>query len=355
MGARKALGIIFMLFMNYSSNLARGQEALNCEPITSSNIDSLTALSTLSVDNAIHIDLISGDRILVSTSHAIYVYGLADLTIPIQAYRTENDVWDMVASRGDSFVAFGHSHLQLWNLEDDSVQTLFERVAEFPDLGLGRKAISPADDRLAVVINDEVIQVWDLASGTQLDMEYQSNNDVGWRLLYNPTGTVLATSDRYALTTLEANTLTPIQHFDVSQHFEGSPRLADIAYSPDGSILAAIITSVGGPFAEIAFLDSETLQIYGVYPYANGGRLSFSPNGDFLAVGVRNEVYLWRFQDQTHLSAEQEPLVALSGHISQPIEIEFSDDMRFMASLSNYIGTEEVDDNGTIIIWGICN
>jgi WD40 repeat protein len=245
---------------------------------------------------------------------------------------------DLVWSTDDSLIAVGTDD-GLW-LHDSSDLSLLGHIAA------GETVYSPdisgIDDRIAMGMDNGIVEIWDLKSQTQL-VE------------------VVVVADNY--------TRSPVRFLDwspngslITSHAWGSPgRIWDAAtgqvilefpnviyemnWSPAGDEFVAVIEDAGD--FGIWNTDGELLRI--LQDVSVASNTAWSPDGTWIAGGFREQLYVWR-ADTGELTFETEAILRPSrGHITA---IAWHPNSQFFASHDHRrIGLTELPD--FIQIWSV--
>jgi eukaryotic-like serine/threonine-protein kinase len=165
-------------------------------------------------------------------------------------------------------------------------------------------AYSPDGTTLATAGTDQLISLWDIASG-RLRAKFTGHTGVVWALAWSPDGQRLAT----------AGWDGTVRVWDVTrrQDAEPIPTAANfsVAFSPDGEVLAG-----GG--AGVQLWDAECGELFKTLPEMNMGdvRVAFSPDGKLLAAfGEDNVIHFYSTKQWAHLGtipAPAHPITAMS-------------------------------------------
>jgi WD40 repeat protein len=335
------------------------------------DIDTFDLLSTFDfVDDCawgVNIDF-SPDGILLAavgncgTAHVWPIpFGLKDLSEPrsylplyvLSGYSTEG--WDKVSFGPEWWMlvvgGISGNDVLLWDLqqsgpedtlESDSVRVL-HMLDDFSGIVVG-VAYSPDGSMAAAATSLGVIWIWDTATGQELT-----------RLNYNPGGgersgayhdgisitRVVLSPDGRTLAAGTGGYMTSggtVLLWDVEQRIEigrlpGSGSMLDMAYSPGGSLLAAVSASSGLRIWDTATWQSvDLLEDYSQEAYS----VDFDPQGTTLAVGNGGTVYLWDIAaDEKINELENEAFVH---------DITYSADGSLLAVAC---------DNGNVQIWDV--
>jgi WD40 repeat protein len=165
-------------------------------------------------------------------------------------------------------------------------------------------AYSPDGATLATAGTDQVISLWDVASG-RLRSKFTGHTGVVWSLAWSPDGQRLAT----------AGWDGSVRLWDVTrrQDAEAIPTVASfsVAFSPDGQVLAG-----GG--AGIELWDAECGEHFKTLHEmtARDVRIAFSPDGNLLAAFSKDDViHIYATKDWSHvgtIAAPTHPITAMA-------------------------------------------
>jgi WD40 repeat protein len=123
--------------------------------------------------------------------------------------------------------------------------TRFCHVAEVGDPGLLALAFSPDGVTLAALgYQDAIISLWEVASGRQLRKWEADDADRFGRLAYSPDGRLLAMASNVGLSLWDPHTGTFVRRL-VDESERPLPFVSDVAFSPDGQLLAASLSHNG--------------------------------------------------------------------------------------------------------------
>jgi WD40 repeat protein/serine/threonine protein kinase len=168
-------------------------------------------------------------------------------------------------------------------------------------------AYSPDGTTLATAGTDQLISLWDVASG-RLRAKFTGHTGVVWSLAWSPDGQRLAT----------AGWDGSVRVWDVTrrQDAEGIPTAANfsVAFSPDGQVLAG-----GG--TGVHLWDAECGELFKRLPEMDmqDVRIAFSPNGKFLAAfGDDNVIHLYATKDWIHLGTIPAPTHPITAMVFSP-------------------------------------
>jgi WD40 repeat protein/tRNA A-37 threonylcarbamoyl transferase component Bud32 len=197
---------------------------------------------------------------------------------------------------------FANADLQILNSKTGETSRRFEEPGQVVCL-----AYSPDGTRLATAGTDQLISLWDVASG-RLRAKFTGHTGVVWSLAWAPDGQRLAT----------AGWDGTVRLWDVTrrQEAEAIPSEANfsVAFSPDGQVLAG-----GG--AGVRLWDAECGERFRTLPEMSGRdvRIEFSPNGDLLAAfGRDNIIHLYATKDWSHIETIAAPAHPITAMVFSP-------------------------------------
>jgi len=159
-----------------------------------------------------------------------------------------------------------------------------------------RSAISPDDSTVAVVSNDQDVNLWDLASRTKKTLP--GHHGTIWAIAFAPNGKLLAVGDGSGDIRLWDPTTSEARGI-----LTGDPLvMRALAFSPDGLTLA----SAGTGDKDVKFWDVISRVQTGALNVNGNGvtSMAFSPDGRLLATGFREGVVrLWDVNTQAVLAS----------------------------------------------------
>ena len=210
-----------------------------------------------------------------------------------------------------SILAVGGS-VGVWLYETEDLATEVEPILLVtPDRV---KSVEFIDDAKILVADESGLSLWDLASMEEKDLVRRSIS------YFATTGTIVAINGS-AYNTID---IVTIDNFDVEVTIEAKS-LYELAFSPDGSILAGVDTSNNIIFwdvedgEELGRMTGHTSRIY---------ELAFSPDGSLLATGSSDyTLRLWDMAEMSELATLQETDVR-----STVFSVAFSPDGAFVAA-----------------------
>lgn len=168
-------------------------------------------------------------------------------------------------------------------------------------------AYSPDGATLATAGTDQLISLWDVATG-RLRAKFTGHTGVVWSLAWSPDGQRLAT----------AGWDGTVRVWDVTRRQDAepipTPANFSVAFSPDGEVLAG-----GG--AGVQLWDSECGELFKTLPEMEMAdvRLAFSPDGKLLAAfGEDNVIHLYSTKRWAHLGTIPAPAHPITAMIFSP-------------------------------------
>jgi WD40 repeat protein len=195
-----------------------------------------------------------------------------------------------------------NAELQILNSKTGQVLRRFDDAGQVVCL-----AYSPDGATLATAGTDQLISLWEVASG-RLRSKFTGHTGAVWSLAWSPDGQRLAT----------AGWDGSVRLWDVTrrQDSEAVPTLANfsVAFSPDGQVLAG-----GG--AGVQLWDAECGEIFKTLPEmtARDVRIAFSPDGKLLATfGKDNIIHIYSTKDWSHLGTILAPAHPITAMVFSP-------------------------------------
>ena len=223
---------------------------------------------------------------------------------------------------------------RLWQVSNGALLASLEGYSP----GVNSYALSPRGDILASGSSDAIIRLWRVNDGLLLD-SLEGHTSYIDSVAFSADGSILASGsydNSVRLWQVSDGDLLSILNepgrFDIGG--------VSIAISPDGDILA--YRGLSGPAKLWRVSDGELISWTEEEQHLTLYDLAFSPDGSIIASGVfgnkdGDSVRMWRVEDQALINT-------LVGHTSRVFRVGFSPDGRTLASGS--------DDN-TIILWRV--
>jgi WD40 repeat protein len=351
------LSLIFLM----PSVAANGQNlTATCEPITASNGENLEAFQTL---DYVGIDGIhwspSGEFLALNSPTGVQLLETDNFTL-VSTVPANTRFMQFQFSPINPYLAITETDVKLWNLTTQTNR----QFADFPDSNLSGGVHAPAfshgGNQLAAIIGENNVRMWDTQSGEQTYELEIEGFEFGDYLAFTPDDSELIFASTQLILVLDIATPQILRSFDVSS-LQPIVRsiIFDVGLSPSGNVLAVVSGFASGSNTYLTFLDTENLEILGSqFEYVNGQRVAFSPDGSLLAMNSGNSVDVWRLDDEVLSWRDQRNLlIELHGHESDPYELAFSSDGRFIASVSRLEeeGVPTFQEHTTIIVWGVCS
>lgn len=259
----------------------------NLAPITSENVSELTLLTRmLAVGGVRGLAFEPGsEHIAINSGSGIIFYDIATRSVQ-QTLFVEGSLYGLAISADGQHIATGISLSEEQHevvILDASTATEVARFTGFPDR-IEQLIFSPDASRLYVRTGDfhNAVTVWELATGTNLTEGGLALND-GMSL--SPDGTLLAGSS----STLTLHILNTTQDFSLVHEISFDLGWGDAyAFSPDQTRLAVAINYAGD--GQFLLLDTTTAQDIARLPARSNGEyvllsLAYSPDGSLIAAG----------------------------------------------------------------------
>jgi WD40 repeat protein len=233
---------------------------------------------------------------------------------PYQTYRSHQNNYHIEFSPdGSKLLTSGEGYMIVWDLANSAIVSLL------PDFYATGVAIFTYDSRqVAVAINREIL-IWDVNSQQQIRALSDTELDI-FRLIYSPDGEILLDASYYraSIRIRDGQTLELLETITLDNE------LRDVAFSPDGSIIAYAqrwnfyLRDVNAIGEEGAF----TIQHQDAYDF------SFNEDGRQIATAGLGGVLIWDLESQQ----ETRILPGLSPTL-QGEDVAFSPDGRWLAAL----------------------
>lgn len=233
---------------------------------------------------------------------------------------------------GENFISWGNGNegIHVWSPSGELLQ-------EIPLTNVIDVAYHPNGRQLITLDysdpSNAKIQQWDVVSGGLLQTRLGEQWYSIWNTSLSPDGQTIAIS---TATSPSINVFYDTQTGEIRNQTELNPNFSNhLVYSPDGLSLATISDK------NTVLWDTNTGQVIREFEIG-GGRVAFSPNGQFLAMSAHSIkgddnriIHIWNFEAQVFA-------FTLTGHTQLISDITYSPDGRFIAS-SDY--------GDTIYIW----
>jgi WD40 repeat protein len=168
-------------------------------------------------------------------------------------------------------------------------------------------AYSPDGTTLATAGTDQLISLWDVASGRRR-AKFTGHTAVVWSLSWSPDGQRLATAGwDGSVRVWDATRRQDAETIPTASNFS-------VAFSPDGEVLAG-----GG--AGVQLWDAECGELFKTLPEMEmrNVRIAFSPDGKLLvAFGQDNIIHMYSTKDWTHLGTFPPPAHPITAMVFSP-------------------------------------
>jgi WD40 repeat protein len=249
--------------------------------------------------------LVVGTGGYVTTNGDIHLWDLSALE-RTGSFRGEGTVWDLAYSPDHSLLAVSNSFSGLRLLDAKTGETVSTLDAQGDTLGV---AFSPDGTFLAAVYSDGSAQLWNVTTGEPGPLQPAMSDKTGDSITFSSAGGLVAFNNQlWDTTTGEVRVI-------------GEEWIDDLAFSPDGSLLAAASWS-----------DDSLIQVWEVadgslkYTLEGSRSVAFSPDGSILASGASDgRILLWD-------TAQGELIGTLQGHSGGVSNLAFSPDGTLLAS-----------------------
>ena len=200
-------------------------------------------------------------------------------------------------------------------------------------------AFSPDGKSMAIASGDinPQLQIWNVDDGTIQKNLPQQQFSIS-NLAFSPDGQTLAIGSGYdsLINVMSVSDGVLLTSFEIP---ENTSRTASLVFSPDGQILG--VGTGKNTLNLFKISDGTILNTLGEpeesYWQQNTSQPAFSPDGQFLAWGINDNVNIWKVTDGTLIRT-------LQGHGDTILDIVFSQDGQSLTSTS---------DDGTVYLWRV--
>ena len=191
-------------------------------------------------------------------------------------------------------------------------------ICLFFEIGLPLQPVSIAHDSKAAVHQNT--QTWELPDGAILRLGKGVLGGSDRAIIFSPDGKHLAVASGIGIWIYDVETAHELTLLNVGH----ATLIRSVAYSPDGSILAA---GTGDGRVQLWELERGRLlaPLMRPGPGYDVDALAFSPDGSTVASGTRDEIQLWDVENQRHLKT-------LQGHKQRIFSLAFSPEGAAIAS-----------------------
>ncbi len=201
-------------------------------------------------------------------------------------------------------------------------------------------------DKVAIGVNNGLIEIWDTVSGTMLSApnahaDLEGNNFIT-ALSFSPDGKLLASGSNDATVNLW-RTDTGKEVTKLTNHH--SSWITTLAFSPDGKFLASGSKDTTVQLWQIPTGTGETLTTFTAH-IGDIATLAFSPDSNTLATGsLDGTVRFWNIKAKTWNNETRTSLPThIAGHTGWKHATTFSKDSSTLASVA---------EHGTIALWNL--
>jgi WD40 repeat protein/serine/threonine protein kinase/DNA-binding XRE family transcriptional regulator len=227
---------------------------------------------------------------------------------------------------------------QVWDFESGHIL----QVINDPDICCSI-AFNQDGTKLVTGSYNGTAKVWDYKTGDLLSTQLSGHTAPVLRAVFNPEGTRVATASRDGTTRIwDAKSGKELISIKVRGGW-----VSDIAFSPDGKLLATTSTDTSADNGEGVVWDATTgkpLFLFGddLSTTTAAWGLAFSPDGNLLAVAYSDNVA--RVWDISPMKTQTRPLLVLQGHSNLVWDVAFSPDGTRLAT---------ADFDGTVKLWDV--
>ena len=254
--------------------------------------------------------------------HIVRLWDLKNMDDPPQVLKVNDRIQTIAFSPDGQTLASGGDTLRLWDVED-----LFAKPRVFWQHAIyaASVAFSPDGNKFAAGCVDRHIRIWDMENLNAQPSMLEVNDDGIFPVAFSPDSSTLASGGRATIR------LWDLKEIDASFKDKRGPPTSVIAvkFDPKGRFLAATgntsstiwLWNLEVPNAKVQFLKGHT---------ARGSDIAFSPDGHVLASSSSDRtVRLWNLN-----SLNTKPRV-LRGHENYIHAVAFSPDGRTVAAGGN--------------------
>ncbi|MCP4251611.1 MAG: WD40 repeat domain-containing protein, partial [bacterium] len=242
-----------------------------------------------------------GSRLAVTDDNLIHVWdpyrGEKRLTLDGQDWTNS-----LAYSPGGTMLATAHGGyssaskgefgaLRAWDIDAGTERHVFAGGPDAVEWRIHDVTWSPDGRRLAAIVNDGLVMVWDVTTGEQI-LTFELDSAYRYLLRWSPDGKIIAAGGANEVITLwDAATGELIREFYNFAGYERFNSVAEIQWSPDGSRLATSHTK-GGVVIWDPATGTEDFVMWSHLGRTNS--MTWSPDGRLLASGGLYEaVQIW--------------------------------------------------------------
>jgi hypothetical protein len=283
--------------------------------ISSSNVEQIVLLDTLTGHSKRVLDVVfsAGGELLASSSEDMKIR-LWDVSSgqEMHAFQMRSvDMADIDIFTDRNMLASGEA---IWDLESMEEIHPLERGSQIPAF----VAFSPDGSLLALARMDQETELWDVTSGQPVYAFPEQEEERTKEMVFSPDGALLAMGvidGTIRLWDIESRELAGVFHYP------GETDIHGITFSPDGRFLAS-----GGRVPTVVLWDvasGEVVRTFSVRDCMTS--VAFSPDGSLLAAagGAEKAILLW--------DVESGELLRTLQHDDQSMAIAFSPDGSLLA------------------------
>lgn len=238
-----------------------------------------------------------GNSVAIGSSTGLMLYSILDSTELWHRDSTNGLRIDTVAINSDgSEIATGSRDgiVLIWQVTDGESTYAIQGF----ELGVTSLAFHPSKERLAIGLWGGSIAIWDLDTKqtSRAVIEKKPVYDMGLQetmVRWSPVGTRLAAAGRDELIEVWAT-----DSGELLATLENSDYVDSIAWSPDGTLIAASSTSSVSIWNTRTWILERTFDAQSINSEAVGGgpqrSLAWSPDGNFVALGAQDgQILVW--------------------------------------------------------------